>query len=153
MDGMEMFYFPEFSNQWISSLSIKEQIEPPDMTEKTEVECLQNMRSGTRIQGFLIQQLPPQLHKLLQNFHLPANNGHLLLQSLKEGMLVGASDGSSKKLNNEQVGGYSFSLQDWHTDQGRIVGCSSDHMSNDSMSLTTELLGICATVLSLTEKS
>ena len=93
------------------------------------------------------ETVQPSLQKLLQVISYPKDNGMELCNSIINGTLVGASDGSLKKVNGTYAGGYGFLLQDREHDKGRIVGCAGTPKTNSMTSMTSEIFGIAATAL------
>lgn len=95
----------------------------------------------------MIESLPNSIKTLLHNIQLPPDNGKAMITSLNTGNLVGSCDGSVKELEDLPFGGFSYSIQDYYTDDNRIFGSCQVPLSNKITSLTSEMYGIIATLL------
>ena len=116
------------------------------LEKKNEIEILQMIEREENLEK-LLMKLPKDLGKVLQSIHFPGDNGERLFESLIDGNLVRACDGSLVNEHEGTRGGFSFSLQQVESDEGRIVGCALVPGSNDMTSLTTEMYGILATII------
>ena len=114
-----------------------------------EIEKLQLLLPSTTSLYETITRVPSELQCLLGNITVPHDNGHLIIGALKEGTLIGASDGSVIQQDNKTWGGHSYSLQAWNTYDGRMNGNGPTPMTNNISSLTTELYGLLTTTLLL----
>ena len=110
-----------------------------------EMSIIREIHSPMTMQE-IYDRLPRNLKSILQFTHFPKDNGEHLCNSLMKNDVIGASDGSVKVDRNGRLGGFSFSLQDYHCDDNCMIGCASLPRSNDATSLTAELYGILGTV-------
>ena len=120
-----------------------------DNEYETKVMMIDKITTTSTLQS-VFTQLPLNLQDILQTVHFPADNGQALFESLMRNDLTGASDRSIIIDNTGRHGGFSFSLQDYHNNNDRMVGFASLPQSNDATSLTAELYGILGTVLLFT---
>ena len=95
----------------------------------------------------IITNLPDEWRQMLGNIKLPSDDGRHISCCLVDGNVIGASDGSLIKHNDCSVGGHSYSLQGYDSDEMCIVGNAVTPQSTNMSSLTTELYGLIATTL------
>lgn len=140
-----------FRNYLIKGYQVDPPIGPPILNVDNGICKRENkiMSRLTRDQNIetLIAKLPHSIGSLLQKLQTPMDDGASLYESMIDGELIGASDGSLRKENGLVYGGYAFSLQSTKDDKGRMIGYASTPRSNDMTSLTSEMYGVLATTV------
>ena len=96
-----------------------------------------------------ITKIPKSLQDIIGNINLPNDNANSIVRSLNNNKLLGSSDGSIIQTKDKTTGGHAYSLRDWDSDQGLITGYNATPYSTNMTSLTAELYGILATVITL----
>ena len=152
MEGIYFQKFPMWTIQHISpplpTLKHQETAMLIDITEIDEMLTIEHL--GNSLQSIL-KKLPESLRApLVGKIKLPSYNGTMIVKATNEGLLLGASDGSVMTNEKRNIGGHSYSLRHWNTDENKLWGLVPTPYSITLSSLTTELLyGLLATTLSL----
>ena len=97
----------------------------------------------------LLSKLPGVLRDILGEITIPNDDGSFLWEEMRLNKLVGASDGSIQRRNGKKMGGHSYSLQSYSTNENRITGYSATPRSTEISSLTAEMYGIIATLIAI----
>ena len=87
--------------------------QPPILQQPTELEQLAQLYVNGRGQSlqYIVNHLPDNLKALLGTVHYPLDDGRALAQQIRDGVALGASDGSVIDNFNELYGGYAATLQ------------------------------------------
>ena len=135
---------------------IQETYTPEKYEDSTdEVLLLQRIEMTQRTIKEIIDILPSELRMILGNIDIPQDDGVDMAQAIEEGRLVGASDGSVIKMEEEDRGGHSYILQYDTTCTNRIQGYGPTPVSDEVTSTTTEhfgFLGLLITTYIITTK-
>ena len=96
-----------------------------------------------------IKSMPTEYLTILGEINIPEDDGRFIWESIVNGKVIGASDGSLITKNIRPQGGYSYSVQHYNNDSQRITGYGATPLSTNTSSLTSEKYGVLATLISI----
>jgi hypothetical protein len=124
--------------------------QPSIKQQPTEIETLTNLYTfgkGQPLQ-YIVQHLPTTLQSLLGTIIYPLDEGRALAQQIRDGVALGASDGSVIDKYDELYGGYAATIQQDMTAMNEFTQYAPSPHATQLSSTTTEIFGfLAATIL------
>ena len=123
--------------------------QPPILQKSTEIEQLAHLYAvgrGKSLQ-YIVNHLPDNFKAILGTVHYPLDDGRALAQQLRDGVALGASDGSVIDNYNELYGGYAATLQQDVTSMNEFTQHAPCPHATQLSSTTTEIFGFMAATI------